>query len=266
MKADDTSSSLSTRFASRDDVTFASPARPRTLIVVFAVSAARSQDAFNSFARSVGLNTDEYSFTDIFSLDAELLAFTPQPTLAVVMLFPTTLANRPGAPKVAAADAVAFYTKQTDELGNACGTIAALHSMANNMQRLGIAADSVLGKLVAASAAAGSNPEATAKLLERDEDVKKKHNDTATSSLNQTAVVDDDKVCYHFVAYVRGRDNALIELDGRRAEGALEVGRIADDSGSALLNAAADAIKTRYMAPNPTELGFAMMALAKTSA
>ena len=44
---------------------------------------------FTSFARSVGLPPD-WSFVDVYGLDPELLAMTPENVAAVILLFPCT--------------------------------------------------------------------------------------------------------------------------------------------------------------------------------
>ena len=75
---------------------------------------------------------------DVFGLDDELLAFVPAPVLAVILLYPLTdesearrleeLELEPATRMGSVPDSL-FYMKQT--IGNACGTIALMHCLAN---------------------------------------------------------------------------------------------------------------------------------------
>ena len=72
-------------------------------------------------------------YTDIFGLDPELLAMTPEPVLACLLLFPVTAEQEAARGKdVGAGELDAstdlFFCKQL--IGNACGTIGILHSLA----------------------------------------------------------------------------------------------------------------------------------------
>ena len=93
-------------------------------------------DVLNPFIKRLGVPED-WGFTDVFGLDEELLAMVPQPCAALCLLFPSEniskahradmLAKRPKdgpAPPV-------FFVQQGDDMGNACGTIAAVHAVAN---------------------------------------------------------------------------------------------------------------------------------------
>merc|ERR1719410_883676 len=69
-------------------------------------------------------------------LDPELLQFVPQPTVAVCLLFPSGPIRKPRLEALAArtredAPANTFYLIQHKEFGNACGTIAAVHTIGN---------------------------------------------------------------------------------------------------------------------------------------
>jgi Ubiquitin carboxyl-terminal hydrolase, family 1 len=78
--------------------------------------------------------------------NSQLLAMVPTPVLAVMLLFPITRetdaadkqADAAGSTDALAPPASLFYMKQT--IGNACGTIAMLHCIANARQQLAIGA------------------------------------------------------------------------------------------------------------------------------
>ena len=75
----------------------------------------------------------DVAFTDCFGLDAELLAFLPRPVYALVLLFPYGNENIKAAKiaqdaKLATQPSVkCFWMEQ--KIGNACGTIAVVHSL-----------------------------------------------------------------------------------------------------------------------------------------
>jgi len=110
-------------------------------------------DMLTDFAQKVGL-PDGFEFVDVFGTDPELLAMVPPTRLAVTLLFQSSdkireakeaqrLAIEKDGQKVS--DKL-VYLKQY--VGNACGTIACLHSMANNAEALGLSAESPVGKFL----------------------------------------------------------------------------------------------------------------------
>ena len=87
---------------------------------------------------------------DVYGLDEELLAFLPSPVVAMILLFPINekyetfrrkeeddlkSKGQEISPKV-------YFMKQT--IGNACGTVALLHSILNNRDHIPI--DGMLGE------------------------------------------------------------------------------------------------------------------------
>ena len=47
-------------------------------------------EVLNKFTSELGLDVSQYSFHDVFGLDQDLLAFVPQPVLAMLLLYPIT--------------------------------------------------------------------------------------------------------------------------------------------------------------------------------
>jgi len=154
----------------------------------------------------------------VYGLDAELLAMVPQPCSAVLLLFPISAGyekRRRAADEEWAArsdDEGLLWFKQN--IGNACGTIALLHALANSPARSAIAADSPLAQLFA-SAAALSDPAERAALLQSSGALASAHADVAVQGQTAAPQATDD-VDTHFVAFVRAPNGELVELDGRR--------------------------------------------------
>lgn len=84
-------------------------------------------------ARRFGLS-GSWAFVDVFGFDDDSLSFVPQPCLAVIFLFN----SRTETPARGNPEPSVFYMKQVHALNNACGTIAAIHAIANNADRLNI--------------------------------------------------------------------------------------------------------------------------------
>lgn len=78
---------------------------------------------------------------DVYGLDADMLAMVPRPVLAVLLLFPINdqfenFCKQQHEEITAKGQTVSdkvFYVKQN--ISNSCGTIALIHSIANNSEQ-----------------------------------------------------------------------------------------------------------------------------------
>ncbi|GIL51422.1 hypothetical protein Vafri_7413 [Volvox africanus] len=180
-------------------------------------------DVLNEFVAKLGLDVSNYSFSDVYGLDEELLAMVPKPVVAVIMCYPVTadsdaLARKEDDDLVAkgvAPDPKLFYMKQT--IGNACGTIAILHSIGNNLSTLAPAESSFLKEFFTATS--GMSPAEAGKYLEEPPagapSIEEAHQTAAAAGDTAPPSADDD-VDLHFVAFVHCNGH-LWELDGMRA-------------------------------------------------
>ena len=211
-------------------------------------------EVLTTFASALGLNTQVMTFHDVYGLDDELLAMIPTPVKAVIMLFPIT--DKTEAARLAESERLkdgaqtispnVYFMKQVcpssqmftpkmtlwrphdanplsraphlpQTIGNACGTIAVLHSVLNNASPASIPAeDSFLAKFFAATK--DMDPAARGKFLEDPPegapDIEGAHQ--AAAQEGQTAAPgDDEDINLHFVALVHV-DGGLYELDGRK--------------------------------------------------
>jgi ubiquitin carboxyl-terminal hydrolase L3 len=94
-------------------------------------------EIMTDYMEKLGLNTDVYSFHDVFSTEDWALEMIPRPVLSVLLLFPIS----PQSENHAEAEANSIirdgqkvsssvhFMKQT--ISNACGTIALLHCISN---------------------------------------------------------------------------------------------------------------------------------------
>ncbi|CEL04433.1 Putative Ubiquitin C-terminal hydrolase L3 (AFU_orthologue; AFUA_2G05590) [Aspergillus calidoustus] len=171
-------------------------------------------------------------FTDVYSIDdADLLAFVPRPSHALLLVFPVSktyeasrIAEDSSLPEYtgSGANEPATWFKQT--IRNACGLIGLLHAVSNGEPRKHVIPESDLEKLL--KDAEPLPPVERADLLYESKALESAHADAAKLGDTKAPGAEDD-VDLHFVAFVKGADGKLWELDGRR-KGPLERGTLAE--------------------------------------
>ncbi|KAJ5721063.1 Ubiquitin carboxyl-terminal hydrolase isozyme L3 [Penicillium malachiteum] len=172
-------------------------------------------------------------FTDVFSIeDPDLLAFIPRPSHALLLVFPVSKTYETH--RIEEDSSLQEYTghgpsepvtwfKQT--IRNACGLIGLLHAVSNGEPRKHVIPGSDLDVLL--RQAQDLQPAKRADLLYESKALESAHADAA--KLGDTAAPEaEDSVDLHFVAFVKGADGTLWELDGRR-KGPLARGVLGDE-------------------------------------
>lgn len=205
-------------------------------------------EVLTRFAHALGLSS-LLTFTDVWSLD--LIDVVPAPCHAVLLLLPLTdkILSIPRIPP--SSKRFPYFCKQT--IGNACGTIAVLHAVLNSQHSAApLVQDSFLARFYARTL--DMTPEQRAEALQADDGLDAVHDEFA--QMGQTdAPRPDEKVGLHFVAFVQ-HEGTLFELDGRMDH---PIDHGACDRG--VLHDAAAIIQSRYMAADPAEMRFTIMAL-----
>eukprot|EP00238_Polyblepharides_amylifera_P001665 CAMPEP_0196572452 /NCGR_PEP_ID=MMETSP1081-20130531/2503_1 /TAXON_ID=36882 /ORGANISM="Pyramimonas amylifera, Strain CCMP720" /LENGTH=225 /DNA_ID=CAMNT_0041889783 /DNA_START=102 /DNA_END=779 /DNA_ORIENTATION=+ len=212
-------------------------------------------ELLTDFAERVGLPVGTWVFSDVLGLDAELLCMVPAPCKALTLLFPIA---KMGPVKQAQAERIqqegqhvsdqVFFIKQLDSVGNACGTIAAVHALVNS----GAPVTGALADFLAQQKQA--SPEERGLALSEDSSLKEASEDSAQGG--QTETPDRDaEVEHHFITFVPV-DGHLYELDGRK-EAPINHGPTTEDS---FLSHAAQIIRENFMAYDPDNLTFNVMA------
>ncbi|KAE8134652.1 hypothetical protein BDV38DRAFT_156375 [Aspergillus pseudotamarii] len=207
-------------------------------------------------------------FTDVYSIDEpDLLAFVPRPSHALLLVFPVS--------KTYESSRVSEDSKLTDYTGsgpsepvmwfkqtirNACGLIGLLHAVSNGEARKQVLPGSDLDGLL--RDAEPLCPIDRANLLYESKALESAHADAAKLG-DTTAPQAEDSVDLHFVAFVKGVDGRLWELDGRR-KGPLERGKL-DENEDALSEKALNLgvrrfLKTEAQGGNP-DLRFSLVSL-----
>lgn len=190
-------------------------------------------DALNHYISKLGFNTSIYSFIDVWATDDESLSYIPPGCIGIIMLYPITQVQEDHRKKEKEQmDALSKdETKQSNKnnkdnvwfikqrIGNACGTIGILHTLANISSlhsEITISPSSWLHTFFT-STSVDMSPTSKADILESNDAIEKHHDEsTSDTTLNQTSRGNiDDKVLTHFISIVNV-NNEVYELDGRK--------------------------------------------------
>jgi ubiquitin carboxyl-terminal hydrolase L3 len=101
-------------------------------------------EVFTDYLKSIGV-PEEWIVNEVFGLDEDCLGFVPKPVLAVIATFENVKKGEEEKKDGVHAE-VNYYMKQTKKLDMACGVIACIHSVLNNLDKIKIADGSVLHK------------------------------------------------------------------------------------------------------------------------
>mmetsp|Transcript_1699 Transcript_1699/g.3191 ORF Transcript_1699/g.3191 Transcript_1699/m.3191 type:complete len:253 (-) Transcript_1699:56-814(-) len=219
-------------------------------------------DMLNDFAHKVGL-PEGWEFVDVFGTDPELLCMVPPTRLAVTLLFQCSdnirkfkeaqKARIESSSQKLSPDLT--YIKQY--VGNACGTIACMHSLANNAEVLGISgSETPLGKFL--TSIKGKSPQDAGLALV---DASELHSASEASAQGrQTAAPEADAdIDMHFITFIE-KDGDLYEMDGGKA---FPINH--GPTGGDFMVAACKVIKDNFMEMDPESINFNMMALVKSA-
>lgn len=188
----------------------------------------------NHLARTLGLDPS-LSFYDVYSLtDPDLIAFIPRPVHALLVIIPLTEGwhqerkaedEGKGEYEGKGEDEPVIWFKQT--IGNACGSIGLTHCLLNSEAADHITPGSTLDQICKDALPKGMHERA--KVLEDSEAFEKAHEEAA--ALGDSAAPTPEAGRHtgqHFVAFVKGKDNHLWELEGSRT-GPLDRGLLGED-------------------------------------
>ncbi|PRP80840.1 ubiquitin carboxyl-terminal hydrolase isozyme L3-like [Planoprotostelium fungivorum] len=168
-------------------------------------------DVLNEYISALGVPSSKWQFTDVYGTDPELLAMVPQPTIALLLLYPITKKVEEAESKETPQEqSNVWYMNQY--IGNACGTIAVIHALANNQKELGLSESSPLSQFFERTN--NLNAHDRAKALEEAKEISEAHESTAQQGQTETPDLHAD-INLHFIAFVH-RDGVLYELDGRK--------------------------------------------------
>lgn len=225
-------------------------------------------DLLNSFCEKMGVSKTVCSWGDVYGTDETMLSWVPQPVLAVVLLYPITKNNstfkkkqfesiRENGQKISE---TLYYLTQLDGLGNACGTIATIHALANNLNSLKLGEKSPLVEFVRSTSK--MTPRERGMALVDAKGIREVSESTAQSEEASTKCPDRSaRVDAHFVSFVLGDGDTLYELDGRKA---FPINH-GPSSRKTLLSDTAKVVRSKFMDLDPDNAHFNLMALSLKS-
>ncbi|KAK4181810.1 putative ubiquitin carboxyl-terminal hydrolase isozyme L3 [Triangularia setosa] len=176
-------------------------------------------ELMTTLLRNLGMSPT-LALHDVYSLtDPDLLSFIPRPAYALLLVFPVTatyeshrlaedslLSDHSPTP-----DYPVLWFRQT--IRNACGLMGLLHAVANGEATNFIESGSDLDRII--NTALPLDTIGRARLLETEESLARAHRAAAEKGDTAAPEATDD-VDLHYVAFVKGKDGGLWEMDGRR--------------------------------------------------
>lgn len=168
-------------------------------------------EIFNNYCHKIGL-PENLRFEELFSLDYKEMGIEfSGPILAVIVSYERKKSRedfQDGSIKTY--NEYPFYMKQTGTLDNACGLIAALHSIGHHKDSINLSNESILGNFY--EKVKNLNDAERAAFLESFNDMKQVHQEFSNQGQSNLCS-NQDEVKNHFVAFVWHND-CLVELDG----------------------------------------------------
>nr|CAH8846747.1 unnamed protein product [Trichobilharzia regenti] len=204
----------------------------------------------NEYMNNLGVVDSVWKFTDVFSLDDDMLAFIPQPVISLLFLYPLGNSIENASLGVEDNSSKVILIKQT--VGNACGTIAILNAIANNRDKLSIKDGSFLSN--ALDGIEDMTPAERGAVMESKKDLSILHEKSALEG-QTNAPGAESKTNLHFVCFVE-HGGSLYELDGRK-NAPIRHGSI---TSAGFLSDTCNVVK-KFIANSPDTVDFSLMAL-----
>jgi ubiquitin carboxyl-terminal hydrolase L3 len=223
-------------------------------------------EVLNKYIKNLGVKNDNYEFVEIIGFDEELLEFVPQPVSAVLLIFPITEDHEQHRHKEFEEaehsppdySQAIYFLKQT--VGNACGSIAVIHAIANNLEKFQLDLHKPLAQFLETTKL--MTPEQRAEHLKHAMDMATANDNIAEEG--ESRVIDrDEHVNLHFVCFVNV-NNELYELDGRHPHPIKHTVEIQPGQSLDLLRSSKDVI-LKLIENAGGDIRFSMMALTKST-
>lgn len=225
-------------------------------------------EVFTSLVHDLGVSS-KLGFNDVYSVDDPgLLSFIPRPSHALIAIIPAAMyidSRKEDAITMEVpidkvtyekTDGVVWYPQT---IGNACGLIALIHCVANGATRGYVTKDSFLDGLL--NETKPMKPRDRAAALYNSEELEKYHMRAAVRG-NTSAPPAEDHPGHHFIAYVKGDDGHLWELEGG-VDGPVDRGMLGEDDDVLSPRALEQGVK-KFLKYAGDNMNFSLVALAES--
>lgn len=227
-------------------------------------------DVFTTLVHDLGVSP-KLGFYDVYSLDEPaLLADVPRPVYALIFIAPSDMQTA-----VRKEDGLSKFVKDTgltydksgpsepviwflQTIGNACGLYALVHSVVNGDAKKFVEKGSVVDKLIEGTI--DLKPEERAKSFYDNQDLEEAHMRAARLG-NSEAPPAENYAGHHFIAFVKGKDGHLWELEGS-ADGPIDRGVLGEEDDMLSEKALEQGVK-RFMKFADGNVNFSIVALAE---
>jgi ubiquitin carboxyl-terminal hydrolase L3 len=176
-------------------------------------------EVFTQLINSIGVSP-QLGFYDIYSLDPDFTSFIPRPVHSIIFIAPSDVYYKlhGSSPNVAIEDITydgsgedvpVTWFPQT--IGNSCGLMALIHCVGNGTAKQYVQPGSLLDKLLKEAIPLKSAERA--QVLYDSLELEYAHMAAALKG-DSHAPASDEGVGFHFLAFVKGKDGHLYELNG----------------------------------------------------
>lgn len=166
-------------------------------------------DVMTNFLVDIGMSA-EWSVVDLIGIDEDVLGFVPQPVAAVIFLYPSSVHDSAEEGDTSFNQSV-YFMKQV--IRNACGTIALLHGVGNNLDKIQLRDGSPLKTYF--ESVDSLSPLDKGIELSKNSEIRQSHELHALQGQTTTPNL-DEKIDNHFVALVE-RNGRIYRLNGSKS-------------------------------------------------
>jgi ubiquitin carboxyl-terminal hydrolase L3 len=226
-------------------------------------------EVFTSLVHDLGVSP-KLGFYDVYSIDEpSLIAMVPRPVHALIFITPgpmyfavrkeegTRLLDDQEITYDGAGDTEPIvWFRQT--IGHACGLMALVHAIANGEARSHVHEGSLIDRLI--KEALPLRPAERADVLYNSEELEVAHMKAARTGDTVAPQAADDNG-YHFIAFTKGKDGHLWELEGA-SDGPVDLGLLPEGV-DMLSDVALDSGVRRYLKHANGNVEFSIVALAE---
>lgn len=230
-------------------------------------------EVFTSLVHDLGVSP-ELGFYDVYSLDEpELLSLIPRPAHSLIFITPApmywaTRKEHDGITEDIDGKSITYDKTGEEEpivwyrqtIGNACGLIALLHTVSNGDARRFVKDGSLLARLL--EEGRSLKPDARAEMLYNSEELEQVHMRAAKRG-DSGAPRADEHCGYHFLAFTKGEDGHLWELEGG-VDGPIDRGLLPEGADMLSEEALEKGVR-RFMKHADGNVEFSIVALANQS-